>query len=207
MRSSMEGASSKWSCHGAHPRIGSSTEGAAWSKDDVRASFAMADADKSAALDKAEVKALLTERGLCCSDGYIEGVFECYDADSSGTINAAEFEQLSTMVARRLANGGGFDTDTPPPVAPRPTIEIENPIAKRPPPSLQGVAAARGVATKLATRKRPPPTLPSAEEAEEIRRQAIARTEAEQAAVVAKSEQELLARKAAMRERANAGAV
>ena len=63
------------------------------------------------------------------------------------------------------------------------------------------------MATKLAARKRPPPTLPTAEEAEETRRQAIARTEAEQAAAVAKSEQALFARKAAMRERANAGAV
>jgi len=200
--------------------------------DDMRSAFEKADKDSSGNLSREEVVALLTERGLNCSDGYVDGIFESYDADQSGTIDYSEFELLSKMVARRLANGGG--RTTPSSILPgqqhqpmclhcRGTgkhhstqvsesalqksgaFEVEttsNPLevgsstaTRRKPPSLAGLVAASVVVRK----RPPPPALPDPAQAEEQRRQQEARTEAEQAAVVAKSERELFARKAALR--------
>jgi hypothetical protein len=74
---------------------------------EARSAFERADVDASGSLSHEEVIGLLTKRGLNCTDGYLDGVFETYDADQSGTIDYGEFELLSKMVARRLANGGG----------------------------------------------------------------------------------------------------
>jgi hypothetical protein len=89
-----------------------------------------------------------------------------------------------------LQKGGAFEVET-----------TSNPLAvgstatRRKPPSLASLVAASVVVRK----RPPPPALPDPAEAEEQRRQQEARTEAEQAAVVAKSERELFARKAALR--------
>ena len=160
-------------------------EGVGWSEAEARAAFAKADTDTSNELDREEVKALLAERGLCCSDGYIDGVFGTYDADKSGTIDFEEFAQLSRLVARRLANGAGFDT-LPPSVVPlqtsptftrgkakaatrrrapplsAATTEATTEHAKTAPPSLDELLVLRRAAAKPATQSRlPAPALPT----------------------------------------------
>ena len=81
----------------------------------MRHVFEAADVDASGDLSHEEVKDLLAERGLNCTDGYVEGVFESYDTDSSGTIDYSEFEQLSKLVERStsLDNSEG-GTQNPP---------------------------------------------------------------------------------------------
>eukprot|EP01046_Picozoa_sp_COSAG06_P032519 COSAG06_NODE_3256_length_5607_cov_4.966776_3_plen_848_part_00 len=89
--------------------LASENEAAEWGAQQSRGAFMQADIDQSGDLSHDEVKALLAEQGLCGTDGYVRGLFETYDADQNGVISSAEFEAFSKLVARRLANGAGYD--------------------------------------------------------------------------------------------------
>jgi hypothetical protein len=183
-------------------------EAAKWDDEEAKKNFHLADVDGSGTLGRDEVKAMLTQRGLTATDGYVDGIFDGYDQDSSGSIDYSEFASLAKMIARRQANGAGSlpqrpQRKSPEPVPqravpPRPLPERALPPRRdvtppRPrPPSLAGLVSA-----SVIVRKRTPPTLPSAAEIKEVRRQKKEeRTEAEQAQMAAKSEKEFQARKA-----------
>jgi hypothetical protein len=177
----------------------------------MRHVFEAADVDASGDLSHEEVKDLLAERGLNCTDGYVEGVFESYDTDSSGTIDYSEFEQLSKLVQRRLENGGGYSKPATqsvistqrrsqtPPRSVRPARRAVMAAATfggalREPPALP--APAQSIARLAQNSPEPlrdPPGLPESESVATLAK----RTETEQLAASARSQRDFAERKAA----------
>ena len=182
-------------------------EAAKWDDESAKKNFHLADVDGSGTLDRDEVKAMLTQRGLTATDGYVDGIFDGYDRDSSGSIDYSEFASLAKMIARRQANGAGSLPQRPQRKSPEPVPQRALPSRPLPeralpprrditPPRPRRLKQAATAVTAANVMSRVPPALPSPAEIEEVRRQKQERTEAEQAQMAAKSEAEFQARKA-----------
>jgi hypothetical protein len=182
-------------------------EAAKWDDEEAKKNFHLADVDGSGTLGRDEVKAMLTQRGLTATDGYVDGIFDGYDQDSSGSIDYSEFAALAKMIARRQANGAGSLPQRPQRKSPEPVPQRALPSRPLPeralpprrditPPRPRRLKQAATAVTAANVMSRVPPALPSPAEIEEVRRQKQERTEAEQAQMAAKSEAEFQARKA-----------